>query len=106
MTKHTQNAKHRSHTDGAADTKPAAPQVVEPKAPETVKPEPSKPIKDVDVADTKLRNDPLGSYDNVDVDELQKKAIQALNESGKLDRKEGQMQIANILARYHQGKFA
>lgn len=67
--------------------------------------QPTKPIVDVNVADSKLTNDAFSVYDAVDVDSLQDAAIDAFRTGEKSSRREGQMQIANILARYHQDKF-
>lgn len=59
-----------------------------------------------EIADAKLKNDAFTVYDDVDVDALTEAAVSAYKEGERSSRREGQMQIANILARYHQDKFA
>lgn len=57
------------------------------------------------VAANKLKNDAFACYANVNVDELQSAAIEAAKTGEAASRKETQMQIANILARYAQDKL-
>lgn len=71
--------------------------------------EASKPVQSTktsdNVADAKLQNDVFAVYDSVDIDQLTDAAITAYKEGERNSRREGQMQIANILARYAQDKF-
>jgi hypothetical protein len=60
----------------------------------------------VNIAATKLAtNDAFSVYADVDVDALQEAAIDAGKVGEAASRKETQMQVANILARYAQDKF-
>lgn len=61
--------------------------------------------KDVNVAANKLDNDPFAVYNDVDVTALQDEAIKQSQTGEAASRKETQMQLANILARYTQGKL-
>lgn len=70
-------------------------------------PVPTSAKSNVNIAESKLgSNDPFSAYADVDTDKLQDAAIKALHEQSEQGRREGQLQTANILARYAQDKLA
>lgn len=60
---------------------------------------------DTNVADNVLYNDAFAVYAEIDVAALQEAAIQQSKASDSAGRKETQMQVANILARYAQDRL-